>query len=143
MAQGPKLPDFADFTRMFADLKFPAMPDVNALMAATQRNMDVFTAANRIAVDGAQAVARRHAEIMQQSMTEMTEAMRALTGGGSPQEKATRQAELLKQGYEHAVANMKELHDLMQKSHEEAMALLSRRFQEAMEEVKSLAGKAL
>ena len=52
-------------------------------------------------------------------------------------------AELLKQAYEHAVANMKELHDLMQKSHDDAMALLSRRFQEAMEEVKSLAGKAL
>jgi len=142
MAQGPKLPDFGDFTRMFADLKFPAMPDMNALVAATQRNMDVFTAANRIAVDGAQAVARRHAEIMQQSMTEMTEAMRALVGGGTPQEKAAQQAELLKRTYEHAVANMKELHDLMQKSHEEAMALLSRRFQEAMEEARSLAGKA-
>ncbi len=142
MAQGPKLPDFGDFTRLFADLKFPAMPDVNALMTATQRNMDVFTAANRIALEGAQAVARRHTEIMQQSMAEMTEAMRALAGNDTPQQKAARQAELLKQAYEHAVANMKELHDLMQKSHEEAMALLARRFAEAMEEARALSGKA-
>lgn len=142
MAQGPKLPDFGDFTRLFADLKFPAMPDVNALMTATQRNMDVFTAANRIALEGAQAVARRHTEIMQQSMAEMTEAMRALAGNDTPQQKAARQAELLKQAYEHAVANMKELHDLMQKSHEEAMALLARRFAEAMEEARVLSGKA-
>lgn len=142
MAQGPKLPDFGDFSRVFADLKFPAMPDVNALVTAAQRNMDVFTAANRIALEGAQAVARRHTEIMQQSMAEMTEAMRALAGNDTPQQKAARQAELLKQGYEHAVANMKELHDLMQKSHEEAMGLLSRRFTEAMEEIRTLSGKA-
>lgn len=142
MAQGPKLPDFGDFTRLFADLKFPAMTDVNALMTATQRNMDVFTAANRIALEGAQAVARRHTEIMQQSMAEMTEAMRALAGNDTPRQKAARQAELLKQAYEHAVANMKELHDLMQKSHEQAMTLLSQRFAEAMEEVRTLSGKA-
>jgi len=141
MAQGPRLPDFGDFTRMLADMKFPAVPDMSALMDATRKNMDVFTAANRIALEGAQAVARRHTEIVQQSMAEMTEAMRALAGTDTPQEKAARQADLLKQAYEHAVANMKELHDLMQKSHEEAMALLSRRFAEALEEIRSLSGK--
>lgn len=141
MAQGPKLPDFGDFTRLFADIKFPAMPDVNALVAATQRNMDVFTAANRIALEGAQAVARRHTEIVQQSMAEMAEAMRALSGTDAPAEKARRQAELLKQAYGHAVDNMKELHDLMRKSHDEAMGLLSRRFEEAMEEIKTLSTK--
>ena len=141
MAIGPKMPDFGEFTRMFADMKFPAMPDMEAFVPAPRRNMDALTAANRIALEGAQAVARRHTEIMQQSMAEMTEAMKALSATESPQAKAARQAELLKSAYEHAVANMKELHDLMQKSHEEAMGLLNRRFAEAMDEVKALAGK--
>ncbi len=141
MALGPKLPDFGDFSRMFADMKFPAMPDMDAFVTATRRNMEAFAAANRIALEGAQAVARRHTEIMQQSMAEMTEAMRALSANEAPQAKAARQADLVKSAYEHAVANMKELHDLMQKSHEEAMGLLNKRFGEAMDEVKTLAGK--
>jgi phasin family protein len=142
MAQGPRLPDFNDFSRMFADMKFPAVPDMDAFVTATRRNMEVFTAANRIALEGAQAVARRHTEIMQQSMTDMAEVMRALATTETPQAKAARQAEMLKHAYEQAVANMKELHDLMQKSHEEAMGLLNRRFAEAMDEAKTLAGKA-
>ncbi len=141
MAQGPKLPDFGDFSRLFANLTFPAMPDATPLVTATRRNMEVFAAANRIALEGAQAVARRHAEIMQQSMAEMTEAMRALSGPEAPADKARRQADLLKQAYEHAVANMGELHELMRKSHEEAMDLLARRFAEAMEEIKALSGQ--
>ncbi len=141
MAQGPKMPDFGEFSRMFADMKFPAMPDMGAFVAATRRNMDVLAAANRVAMEGAQAVARRHAEIMQQSMAEMAEAMQTLSAAEPPQAKAARQADLLKKAYEHAVANMKELHDLMQKSHEEAMGLLNSRFAEALDEVKALAGK--
>ena len=42
----------------------------------------------------------------------------------------------------HAVANMKELGDLIQRSNAEAMALLNHRFVEAMEEVKALAVKS-
>ena len=141
MAQGPKMPDFGEFSRMFADMKFPAMPDMGAFVTATRRNMDVLAAANRVAMEGAQAVARRHSEIMQQSMAEMAEAMQSLSTNEPPQAKAARQAELLKQAYEHAVANMKELHDLMQKSHEEAMGLRNSRCAVALDEVKALAGK--
>jgi phasin family protein len=140
MALGPTgLPDFSDFTKFFADMKLPAVPDMEAFVAASRRNLEALTAANRVALEGAQAVARRHMEIMQQSMTEMTEAMRSLTSTESPQARAAKQAELLKQAYERAVSNMKEIGDLIQHSHQEAMALLNKRFTEAMDEVKKLA----
>jgi phasin family protein len=147
MATGPQyklgsIPDFADFTKLFSDMKLPAMPDMDAFVAASRRNMEVFTAANRIALEGAQAVARRHMEIMQQGMTEMTEAVRALSSADTPQAKAARQAELLKAAYERAVANMKEIGDLIQRSNAEAIGLLNQRFAEAMDEVKTLAAKA-
>lgn len=136
----PKAPDF-DFRRIFAEMKFPMMPDMEAFTTAARRNMEALTAANRVALEGAQAVARRHMEIMQQTMTEMSEAVRALAGTEAPQEKAARQAELIKRTYEHAVANLKELRDLIQRSNEEALALLNRRFTEAMDEVKAMAAK--
>ena len=60
----------------------------------------------------------------------------------TPQIKAAKQAELLKQTYERAVANMKEISDLIQHSNAEAVKLLNARFSEAMAEVKALAEKS-
>ena len=132
----------SEFSKMFAEMKLPAMPNMQAMMAAHRRNMDVLSAANRVALEGAQAVARRHMEIMQQTMAELGETMQALASAEAPQAKAARQAELLKQAYERAVANMRELSDLIQRSNGEALSLLNQRFSEAMDEMKSLAQRS-
>jgi phasin family protein len=133
----------ADMTRMFTELRFPTLvPDPGALMAAHKRNLDVLSAANRMALEGAQAVARRHMEIMQQTMTELTEHVRELTLAENPQAKAARQAELIKKSYERAVANIRDVSDLIQKSNGEALQLLNERFKEAMDEVKLLMEKS-
>ena len=149
MASGPqsksgggKFPPDMDFTKFFTDMKLPALPDMEAFLSASRKNMETLSAANQVALDGAQAVARRHMEIVQSSMAEMTEAMKSLATADAPQAKAAKQAELLKQAYQHAVTHMKELSDLIQQSNAEALALLNKRFAEAMDEVKVLADKA-
>jgi phasin family protein len=86
----------------------------------------------------AQAVTRRNGEIMRQAMAEMEEAVKAAASAQAPEDKAAKQVELLKAAYQHAVANMKELSELIQKANAEALGLLSRRFSEGMDEVKSL-----
>ncbi len=143
MSSPPKpMPDFGEFGKLFADMKLPAMPDMDAFVSASRRNMETLTAANRVALEGAQAVARRHMEIVQQNMAELTEAVRAMSSVEAPQAKAAKQAELLKQAYERAVANMKEIGDLITQSNAEAVRLLNSRFAEAMDEVKALADKS-
>ena len=135
----------AEFTKMFTDMKVPGiagMPDMDAFLSAHRRNMEVLTAANRVALEGAQAVARRHMEIMQQTMSEMTETMRDMSSPDSPSTKAAKQTELIKASYERAVAHMKELADLIQRANGEALGMLNQRFAEAMDEVKLLASKA-
>ena len=131
-----------DFSKMFTQMKMPSMPGMDEVMAAYKKNVEVMTAANRIALEGAQAVAKRHMEIMQQTMTEMTETMRSLTSPEAPQAKAAKQAELLKVAYERAVTNTKEMSDLIQRSNGEALGLLNTRFTEAMDEVRGLMAKA-
>ena len=131
-----------EFTRMLGEMKFPAMPDTEALLGTYRRNMEALSAANRIALEGAQTVAKRHMEIMQQSMAELTESMRALASAEAPQAKAAKQAELLKRAYERAVANTSELSDLIQRSNREALEQLNKRFTEAMDEVKRLMEKS-
>ena len=70
-----------------------------------------------------------------------TDVRNAMSAQEAPQAKAARQAEMMKAAYEKAVANMKEVADLIQKSNTEALSVLNRRFTEAMDEVKALAGK--
>jgi phasin family protein len=128
--------------KMFAEFRLPHFADLEGLAQAQRRNLEALSAANKVALEGAQAVARRHMEIVQSAMGEMTEAMRSMSGTDNPQERATRQAELLKSGYERAVGNMKEVADLIQKSNSEALALLNKRFAEAMDEIKQMAAKS-
>jgi phasin family protein len=131
----------AEFSKLFADMKMPAVGGMDTFLAAQRKNMEVLSAANRVALEGAQAVAKRHMEIMQQTMAEMTESMREMASPESPQAKAARQAEMLKTTYERAVAHMREIADLIQKSNAEAMDMLNHRFAEALDEVKKLAAK--
>lgn len=131
-----------DMMRMFSSMKMPNMLDFQALADAQRRNLEAMAAANRVAMEGAQAVARRNMELMQQTMAEMSEAMRGLTAmDGNPATKAAQQAELMKTNYERAVASMKELADLIQKSNGEALEVLNRRFAEALEEMQSMVKK--
>jgi len=132
----------SDMSRAFRDMRFPSMiPDSGALMAAHRRNMEALSAANRLALEGAQAVARRHMEIMQATMSELSEHVRELASTDTPAHKAAKQAELVKKSYERAVANIRELSDLIQRSNGEAIGLLNERFKEAMDEVKQLLEK--
>ena len=97
MAFPPKsMADFGDFTKLFADLKFPAVPDMDAFVSASRRNMETLTAANRGCVGGSpgggpSAHGNRSAEYG-----------RTDRGGPfafhaeAPQAKAAKQAELLK-----------------------------------------------
>ena len=131
-----------EMMKMLAEFRLPAMPDLEGLAQAQRRNLEALSAANKVALEGAQAVARRHMEILQSSMAEMTDAIRVMSGTENPQANAVRQVELLKSSYERAVANMREVADLIQKSNGEALGLLNKRFAEAMDEVKAMAAKA-
>jgi phasin family protein len=131
------------FARLFSELKLPAGPDTELLLSALKRNMETLSAVNHVALEGAQAVARRHMEIMQQTMSELTETMRSLAAlTDTPQARAGKQTELLKKSYERAIANTREISDLIQRSGTEASELLNHRFAEALDEVKSLVGKS-
>ena len=128
-----------DMMRAFTALKMPGLPGLQAFADTQKRNLEALTMANKLAMEGVQAVGRRNMEIMQQVMGEMTSAVQSMTASeGSPNTKAAQQAEMMKTGYERAVANMQEIAELIQKSNGEALGVLNRRFAEALEEVKGM-----
>jgi phasin family protein len=131
-----------DFTRMFSDMKLPGVPDMDILLSVLKRNMETLSAVNRIALEGAQAVATRHMEITQQTISELSESMLSLATLTDAPEKTARQTELLKKAYERGLLNTRELGDVIQRSGTEAMEVLSHRFTEMLDEVKSLTAKS-
>lgn len=134
----PAWPGAEEFQKMLSQMQVPGMPNAEALMRAHQRNLDALSAANRIALEGAQAVAQRNMEIMQQTMAELTSTLQALASNPTPQDTAAKQTALLKAAYERAVANSREVGDLIQRANGEAMGALNTRMAEAIEELTQL-----
>lgn len=141
MANKPETMFDMDVTRLMGEFKLPHV-DVEALVAAQRRNIETLSTANKLALEGMQAVAKRNMEIMQQSLADMAEAMTAIATAEAPQAKAAKQAELLKATYEKAMQNIRELQDMIQKMSGDTLGVLNRRVGEALDEVKAMMEKA-
>ena len=127
-----------EFTKAFSQFKMPGV-DVNEIIASQKKNMEALTAANQTAISGIQAVATRQAEIMQQTLTATAAAAEDLVKSGSPQDAASKQADLVKSTFEKALSDMTEIADMVTKSNTEASALINKRVSESLEEVQKLA----
>src|SRR5271154_4346624 len=93
-----------DMTKMFGNFNLPGV-DMQAVMSSQRKNMEALTEANKLALEGMQAVFKRQAEILKQSMEEGTAASREMTVSGSPQDTVAKQTDLAKSAFEKALAN--------------------------------------
>lgn len=123
-----------DFTKMADQFKMPGL-DAQALVEYQKRNLEAFASANKIALEGAQAVIRRQAEILRKGVEDASKALSELNSAETPQDKFAKQAELAKEAYEAAVANLRELTEMASKSNGEAADLLSTRVSESFGEI--------
>lgn len=129
-----------DLTRMFdiskfaGEFKVPGV-DVDQMLAAQRRNVEALTAAQQLAFEGLQAVFRRQGEIVRQSVEQTSSLMTELMAPGAPGEKVAKNAELTKTAFEKALANAKELGEMVAKSNAEAADVLNKRFTESLDEL--------
>jgi phasin family protein len=129
-----------DITKMMAGFQLPVI-DVQQWMTISQKNIEAMTAANQVAVEGMQAMMRRQAEIVKESIEEASSLVTEITAAGTPEDKMVRQVELLKQAYEQALSNAKELAELAAKSNEEAAEIITGRVAGSLDEIKAVAKK--
>lgn len=131
--------DFAkglDFTKAMGDFKFPGV-NVESLVQAQRKNFEAIAAANQLALEGYQAVAKRQADIVRESIEEFTKVGQELTATGTaPDVRLAKQAELAKAGFEKGLSNARELGEILMKSNTEAFGVISKRVAEALDEVK-------
>ena len=115
--------------------------DYTDMKVAQDKNLELLMSANKTLADNSQAFFERQAEMLQQAMTEATEAAKNLASAGSPQDVTTKQAELLQAAYEKALANTTEISEMAQKTQAEISEKVSKRIEESMEEFKQALSK--
>jgi phasin family protein len=135
-----------DFTKMMdpsklmGDFKMSGV-DMEKVVSSQRRNLEALTAANQLAIEGMQAVAKRQAEIFRQVMEESSSAMKSLMAAGSPEDKAARQTELTKEAFKSAIANMRELAEMVAKSQGEAFEVINKRVTDSLDELRDTMAK--
>jgi len=143
--QAPQAADFDfskfDVSKYLGDFKVPGV-DVETLVASQRKNIEALTQANKLAFEGIQALFKRQVEIARQSIEESATVARQLVEAGTPQDKAVRQTELTKEAFEQALANARELSEIIAKSNSEAFELLNKRFFQILDELKDGIAKA-
>jgi len=129
-----------DFSKLLNDFKVPGV-DLDSLVATQRKNIEAVTAANQLAFEGMQAVARRQMEILKETMDEANSVMRQAMTQGAPEDKMSKQAELSKAAFEKALANMRELAEMVAKANREAAEVISKRVTASIDELKQVMAK--
>ena len=131
----PGMP-FPDISKILEQLRVPGI-DMQAIIDARRKDVEALTQANQMAYESMQALARREAEILQQTVAEWQAAMTAMAGK-NPAEMASKGTELATQAFGKALANMRELAEMASRSQVQAYEVLNKRFQENLAELRKM-----
>ena len=131
--KGAETPVF-DFTKLMSQFRLPGV-DFAALVDRERKNIEALAKANRIAFEGWQRLVRRQAEILQETMKEVV-------ANAGQQDAIKKRADLAKEGFEKAMANMRELAEMATKSQKEAFDVVRKRIEENVEGIRNLGKKA-
>ena len=150
-SDGSAADPFADMTRMFTLLNVPAMADVGklfeqlrlpgidmtAIAASNQKNLEALVEANKAAYEGMQALAKKQAEVLSQAI----QSIQTVAGGaaGSVQSAdGAKLAEMARNAYQKALADMTELAEIAVNAQASAVASLTRRASEQVQELQQM-----
>lgn len=116
-----KMPSF-DFSKLMKDFKLPGV-DLATIMDREKKNIEALTEANRVAFEGWQALVRRQAEILQESIKQAV-------GTVQGEDSGTKRMDLAAQAFETTLSNMRELAEMAVKSQTEAFDIIRKRVEE-------------
>jgi phasin family protein len=136
----PQMP-IMDINQLMEQFKIPGV-DVSAIMESRRKDIEALVAANRQAYEGMQKLGQRQAEMLRDAMAEwQSTTMQMMSGqnlGAGAGSGAGMQAELGKRALERALANMRELAVMATTSQTQAWNMISKRFQDSLEELRQL-----
>lgn len=127
---------FGDLTKMLEQFKVPGV-DAMDVMEARRKDVDALVQANQAIYEGMQALANKQGELLRAAMEDIQSAVKGAASGvgvGDP----GKQGELARKAYEKVLADMKDLAEIARKSQADALAKITQRGTEHLDEVKKM-----
>ncbi|MBR1150498.1 phasin family protein [Bradyrhizobium sp. JYMT SZCCT0428] len=122
-----------DFTKLMSQFQLPGV-DFTALVDRERKNIEALVKSNRIAFEGWQRLVRRQAEMLEETMKKVV--------ADAGQEDPKKRADLAREGFEKALANMRELAEITTQSQKEAFDVVRKRIEENVEGIRNFGKKA-
>ena len=136
MAKKPESESFVDmFSNFGRDLKMPNV-DVEAILNHHRKNLEALQKSAAASASGAQDLMAKQRQILQDTMSEITDMAQSYRAPGNPQEMMTKQAEFVRRSFETAVKNASEAAEIIKKSGTESVEILRERIRETMDEIR-------
>jgi phasin family protein len=123
-----------DFTKLVESCQINGV-DMMSLIDMEKKNIDALIEVNRTAYDGWRNLMAQQAEVFQ-------ETMKAIAAEARDESVAGRRTEIAKQGFEKALANMRQLAETATESQKQTLEILRRRFEDGMAAMRNPGGRA-
>jgi phasin family protein len=124
-----------DLTKMFEQFKIPGV-DTKEIMDARQKDIDALVQANKKIYEGMQVMANKQGELLKNAMQDIQSAVKGAASDGVGD--SAKQGELVRKAYEKVLLDMKDLAEIAHKSQTDAMAKITQRGTEHLNEVKKM-----
>lgn len=126
-----------DFGAGFPKMDYPA--NLEEFFAPVRKNVEAVAAANKVALEGMQAVLKRQSEIFSGYANDAATLVQDAKGSTTvdPQDMAVKTVEAAQGSLADVIANTRELSEILAKSQEEAFSLMTARLGESLDETKA------
>jgi len=118
-----------------------ASQEAKELMESQRKTMEMLQKAQQSAVTGAQSLAQRQGEMMQQAIHDAQTRLAELSSS-EPAEAVQKNAEAIEQGLQQAMANFREISEMMQATYADVSSQVEERMQESLGELQDILEKA-
>ena len=123
-----------DFAKLIESCQISGV-DMKVLIDMEKKNIDALIEVNRSAYDSWQNLMARQAEVFQ-------ETMKAIATEASNEAVVGRRTEIAREGFENALANMRQLAETATEQQKQTVEILRRRFEEGMAALRARGGSA-
>lgn len=124
-------------TKILESFRVPGL-DVEGLMDTQRKNMEALAQATQVAAQGSTAVSQKQAEILRTAVQEAMSMVGSLKAA-DPMATAKAQQKFIKEAFETAVANARELAEMVAQSNRDAYQVIEHRTKESLEELRAAA----
>ena len=125
---------FSQFAAMFQQYQLPGV-DVSAILEARRKDVEALTEANQAAFGGMQAIQGNQLEILRRALNDFQSIAQQLAS--SPTKPPVNPTDAVQKALHAALADMQDIAQKTQQAQTEAYAIVSKRMEEAVQELKT------